>query len=234
MGPALASMLRSALILGAFGLAGTSLVAISHALTHDRIEANERAALLQRLHEVVPPETHDNDLFEDVIRVRSPELLGTGEPVPVYRARQGGQPVAAVLAPVAPDGYSGPIRLLVGVRHDGAVMGVRVVSHSETPGLGDQIEHGKSDWIEGFRGRSLSDPEPEGWAVERDGGAFDQLTGATITPRAVVRAVHDALRFFRDNRERLFEAPRAPAAADAAEALMPEERGARTEEAGDG
>ena len=202
------SVLRSALVLGAFGLMGSALVAIGFALTQDRIEANDRAALLEKLHEVVPPGMHDNDMFVDVIEVRSPSLLGSERPLPVYRAREGGQPVAVALAVTAPDGYTGPIRLLVGIRYDGTLTAVRVLSHAETPGLGDRIEPERSDWIQAFAGRSLASPEPEGWAVERDGGVFDQLTGATVTSRAVVDAVYDALRFFRANRERLFERPR--------------------------
>ena len=124
----------------------------------------------------------------------------------MYRARREGRPVAAVLTAVAPDGYNGAIRLLVGVRRDATVAGVRVVSHRETPGLGDFIEAEKSDWVAQFEDRSLGDPPAERWRVRRDGGAFEALTGATITPRAVVGAVRKALIYFRDRREALFAA----------------------------
>jgi Na+-translocating ferredoxin:NAD+ oxidoreductase subunit G len=146
-------------------------------------------------------------VHEDVVLVRDPELLGTPGQVSVYRARQRGRPVAVVISPVAPVGYSGPIRLLVGILADGTLSGVRVVSHRETPGLGDKVELERDDWILGFDGRSLGDPPVSRWAVRRDGGVFDQFTGATVTPRAVVRAVRDALVYFEAHRDELFAAP---------------------------
>ncbi len=203
-GVLLRSIVRSGLVLAAFAAAGVGVVALSFDATYERIKANERAALLRSLHALVNSEEHDNDIFTDVIDVYSPALLGTQKPVPAYRARKDGQPVAAVLMPTAPDGYNGSIRLLVGVYVDGTVAGVRVLSHHETPGLGDEIDERRSDWILGFNGRSLEDPTAEGWRVKRDGGVFDEFTGATITPRAVVKAVHRSLRFFDDNRARLF------------------------------
>ena len=160
-----------------------------------------------RLDEIVPPDLRDNDMFTDTIQVTDAELLGTPDPVTVYRARKNGEPVAAILRVVAPNGYSGPVRLLVGVRNNGEVAGVRVVSHRETPGLGDAIESDRSDWILGFTDRSLGDPPEAAWTVKRDGGAFDQFTGATITPRAVTRAVRNALIYFQANQEALFAGP---------------------------
>jgi Na+-translocating ferredoxin:NAD+ oxidoreductase subunit G len=203
----LQQILLTALLLGLFAVLGTGLVAFTFDNTHERIAANERAALLRNLHVLIPPERHDNDLFNDLIEVTAPELLGTVEPVAVYRARKGGWPVALVIAATAPDGYSGPIRLLVGIDVDGTLAGVRVVSHRETPGLGDAIEASRSDWILGFDGRSLDDPKESLWAVKRDGGHFDQFTGATITPRAVVNAVKKALLYFQRNSDRLFAEP---------------------------
>lgn len=204
------AMLRSALILAVFAMAGVGLVALSFEGTRERIAANERAALLRSLHAVIMPEEHDNDIFSDVVQVTAPDWLGTEDPVAVYRARKAGRPVAAVLTPVAPDGYNGNIRLLVGVYHDGTVAGVRVIGHHETPGLGDAVETRRSDWVHGFDGRSLQDPGSDGWKVKRDGGVFDQFTGATITPRAVVGAVYRALQYFATNRDELFaETPEA-------------------------
>jgi len=197
----------AALLLGAFAVGGTAAVALTHALTRERIAANERAALERALHAVMPPERHDNDPLSDYVRVTDPMLLGTTEPVTVYRARRGGRPVGVILTPVAPDGYNGRIRLIVGIYADGTVSGVRVLRHQETPGLGDAIEARKSPWILGFTGRSLADPPLERWRVRRDGGVFDQFTGATITPRAVVKAVRNALIYFRDHRDELFSAP---------------------------
>ncbi|WP_303900942.1 electron transport complex subunit RsxG [Thiohalomonas denitrificans] len=200
----LKNMLLGAFLLGVFAIAGTGLVALTHSVTVERIAQNEREALLSLLHQLVPPKRHDNDLFEDVTYVTDPRL-GTSRPVPVYRARRDGEPVAAVLAPVAPEGYGGNIRLLVAINIDGTLAGVRVLGHQETPGLGDKIEAERSDWILQFDRCSLEQPRPSNWAVKKDGGVFDQFTGATITPRAVVNAVHDTLIYFQNNREMLFE-----------------------------
>jgi len=207
------AMLRAALTLGLFAAVGVFLVALTHAGTRDRIAEVERQALLRNLHAVIRPEAHDNDPTADVIEVQDPLFLGAEGPVPVYRARLAGQPVAAILTPVAPDGYAGAIRLIVAVYYDGTVAGVRVLSHRETPGLGDLLEERRSPWITRFAGCSLGDPPAEQWKVKRDGGAFDQFTGATITPRSVVKAVRHTLEYVRAHRETLF-AP-APAAAAA-------------------
>ncbi len=197
-------MSRAAVVLAVFAAAGVLLVALTHAATRDRIAEVERQALLRSLHAVVSPEAHDNDPAADVVEVRDARLLGTDAPVPVYRARRGGESVAVILTPVAPDGYAGRIKLMVAVNQDGTLAGVRVLSHQETPGLGDLIEERRSSWILRFTGRSLSDPAPERWKVKKDGGAFDQFTGATITPRAVVKAVRNALEYYGVHREELF------------------------------
>ncbi|MCW9088054.1 MAG: electron transport complex subunit RsxG [Gammaproteobacteria bacterium] len=199
----LKNMLIGALILGLFAVTGTALVALTQKGTAERIAENERQALLENLHQVVPPALHDNDLYSDTIKVHDP-LLGTNKPVTVYRARQGGQPVAAVIASITPDGYGGDIKLLVGIRYNGTLSGVRVIGHKETPGLGDAIEAERSDWILGFSGRSLVDPAEPQWKVKKDGGVFDQFTGATITPRAVVQAVYSTLRYYQKHREKLY------------------------------
>ncbi|WP_221066234.1 electron transport complex subunit RsxG [Methylomagnum ishizawai] len=189
--------------LGVFSLSGLGLVAWVHDHTQARIAANERAALLQALEILVPPASFDNDILADSLSVED-AALDPRQAVTVYRARKHGQPVAAVLSPTAPDGYNGAIKLLVAIGADGVLAGVRVVAHRETPGLGDPIDADKSDWILGFAGRSLSDPPEPRWRVKRDGGDFDQFTGATITPRAVVGAVRRSLVFFGRNRARLF------------------------------
>lgn len=197
------NMLIGGLILGLFAVVGTGLVAMTYNGTAERIAENERQALLRSLHQIVSPDSHDNDIYTDVIQVRDLSL-GTHQPVTVYRARQGKQPVAAVIASIAPDGYSGAIKLLVGIHYDGTLAGVRVVSHRETPGLGDAIEAERTDWILAFNGRSLGNPEEKRWAVKKDGGVFDQFTGATITPRAVVQGVYNTLRYYQKHREALF------------------------------
>jgi len=196
--------LITALILLLFALVGTAMVTFTYDNTRDRIAANERAALLRKLNRLIPPEVHDNALLQDTIQVHNETLLGTADPVDVYRARKAGKPVALVIAPVAPNGYSGSIRLLVGINVDGSLRGVRVVAHHETPGLGDAIEEERSNWILMFTGKSLGNPPLAAWAVKKDGGAFDQLTGATITPRAVVKAVRQTLLYFRGHHDALF------------------------------
>lgn len=194
----------SGLLLGLFGVLGAAMVGVSHEFTAERIAHSEREALLELLHALVPPETADNDLANDVIEVTAPDQLGAAT-TRVYRARRGGEPVAAVFSPVVTQGYSGAIQLIVAVRADGSLAGVRVLSHHETPGLGDKIEPERSDWIRAFDGRSLEDPAPSRWKVKRDGGVFDQFTGATITPRAVVRGVRATLEYYAQNGQRLFE-----------------------------
>jgi Na+-translocating ferredoxin:NAD+ oxidoreductase subunit G len=201
------SMLRAAGILAGFAVFGALLVAVTWESTEERIAANERAFLLRSLADVLPENGYDNAVHEDVVTVTDPVLLGTPALVSVYRARQRNRPVAVVMTPVAPGGYSGPIKLLVGVLADGTVSGVRVVAHRETPGLGDKIDIERDDWILDFDGRRLGQPPRERWAVRRDDGVFDQFTGATITARAVVSAVRDALLYFEAHRDELFAAP---------------------------
>ena len=203
-------MLISATLLGLFAVLGTGMVALTHEATADRIAANHRARLLKSLHLLVTPDMHDNDLINDMITVTDPEWLGTDKPVRVWRARRQGKPVAVIINAVAPDGYNGRIELLVAIRADGTLLGVRVVSHQETPGLGDAIDANKSDWIHTFDNRSLNNPDKKGWKVKRDGGVFDQFTGATITPRAVVKAVYKTLVYFDAHRDALFRRPPQP------------------------
>lgn len=213
------AMLKSALVLGLFAVFATALLLWIDRATHERIAANERSTLLARLNEIVPPEEYTNDLAHDTVTVTEPGALGSERPLTVYRARRGDRPVAAVLTAVAPDGYSGAIRLLIGVyadpMRDGRLAGVRVVRHKETPGLGDRIEAARSDWIHGFQSKSLGNPPPEQWKVRPDGGAFDSLTGATVTPRAVVAAVRRALVYYKKHRDTLFARPAQTAAGNA-------------------
>jgi electron transport complex protein RnfG len=204
----------AATILSIFAVLGTGLVALTHAYTAERITANERASLLRKLHALVPADAVDNDMINDRITVHAKELLGSDKTL-VYRGRRDGQPVALVLTTVVPNGYSGPIKLLVAVRHDGTLGGVRVVSHKETPGLGDKIEEEKSDWILSFDDKSLRNPTPDKWRVKRDGGAFDQFTGATITPRFLVQAVKNTLIYVQQQGDLLYAKKPAPAGGDA-------------------
>jgi len=194
------------LILGTFAVGGASLVAFTHALMVERIVANERAATLRKVAAIIPSEHMDNDPLQDRIEVSAPDLLGSLTSR-VYRIRKGGKPLAVVLDPVIPNGYMGPIKLLISILVDGTLGGVRVLAHKETPGLGDKIELTKSDWILGFTGKSLENLPEAQWKVKRDGGAFDQFAGATVTPRSIVRAVRDTLRFIEQRGISLYEQP---------------------------
>jgi electron transport complex protein RnfG len=198
--------LRAGAQLAIAGLVATLLLAGTWALTRDRIVAAERRAQMQALEIVLPPDRYDNDLIADTVQVQAAAWLGR-ESVTVHRAQLRGQPSALVLQASAPDGYAGPIHLLVAVDHDGRVLGVRVTAHQETPGLGDDIEAGRSEWITRFDGRALGDPPTEGWAVRKDGGRFDQFAGATLTPRAVVRAVKRCLEFVARHGDQVRAAP---------------------------
>lgn len=200
------SLLRSAASLGLVAIAGTTLLSGVHRLTAERIADQERRAMLSQLGEILPADRYDNDLHEDRFVFSNETYFPGGQQVTAYRARRSGEPVAVILRFAAPDGYNGPIRLLAGIAADGRLTGVRVVSHKETPGLGDPIEIEKSDWIRSFEGKSLSAPAPTEWKVERDGGVFDQFTGATITPRSVVAGVRRALQYHESHRDILFEA----------------------------
>jgi len=191
-------------LLGLYALIGTGMVVYTHAATADRITANERDATLRAIATVLPRSLYDNDPLRDTRTLVEPKWLGTSTPEVVYRARRQGKPAAAVFSAVAPDGYGGPIRLLVAIAVDGKVLGVRVVSQQETPGLGDAIDASHSSWAMGFAGRRLGDPPLDRWKVKRDGGVFDQFTGATISPRAVVGAVRRCLQYFDAHRAAVF------------------------------
>ncbi len=203
----LRTMTISATLLGLFAISGTGMVAYTFDKTKLRIAENERATIVKSLHALISPNEHDNDLYADVIQVHNKELLGTKEPVKVYRARMKNKPVAAILNSESPEGYAGNIYLLVAIRVDGTLAGVRVVKHRETPGLGDGIDIERSDWILAFNGKSLNDPIEKDWRVKRDGGKFDQMTGATITPRAIIKAVKNTLRYYADNKKMIFDTP---------------------------
>ncbi len=199
---------RNTAILSLFAVATAGMLAFTHEGTRSKIACNRQQALQASLREVMPPDRHDNVLHRDYIRVSSSKLGGQDQRI--YRVRHNGEAAGVVMEVTAPDGYGGPIDLLVGVNPAGTITGVRVVPpHNETPGLGDKIEVDKSDWIKDFSGRSLKDPQPSGWAVEKDGGDFDSFTGATITPRAVINAVHRALRFYRTHQADLHTRPNA-------------------------
>lgn len=197
------SISRNSLLLGVFAVITTLLITGTYLLTRDRIAEAQRRAEEKALLEIVPDERHDNNMLDDTLAVPA-GALGLKQERSAYIARQGREATAVILPVTAPDGYSGAIDLIVGVNRDGTVAGVRVLNHRETPGLGDKVDLNKSDWVLGFDGRSLGDPAAGQWAVKKDGGAFDQFTGATITPRAVVAATRGALEYARARHDELF------------------------------
>jgi Na+-translocating ferredoxin:NAD+ oxidoreductase subunit G len=206
--PVVLRMLRAGAALAlAVAIVVVMLALIERAL-RPRIEQHERERRLTPLLELLPRTAFDNDPIADRLLVRDEDLLGTDAPVTVYRARRQATPVAVFMRVTAPGGYGGEISLLIGIAPDGRLLGVRVLSHRETRGLGDAIETARSDWILGFDDRSLGDPPFERWTVRRDGGDFDQFTGATVTPRAVTLAIRNALVYFGRNRATLLAPPR--------------------------
>ena len=198
-------ILLSGAFLWLFAVGGTTLVAFTEYSTSSAIAENERQLLLRNLYALLPEDKLDNDIATDTRSLPASPLLGTDSATLAYRARSAGEPVAAVFNSVAANGYNGRIHLLVGVYVDGSLAGVRVVKHAETPGLGDAVEIRKSPWIKSFDDKSLSNPGKRGWRVKRDGGEFDQFTGATITPRAVVKAVHNTLLYYQHNADIIFQ-----------------------------
>jgi len=198
------NILTTASLLVIFAVAGAALVGLTFTQTEDDIKYNEKLTLLRKLNNIVPASAYNNDLLIDTITIRANNLLGTKDESLAYRARNDTQNVAVVFSSIAPNGYNGPIQMLVGVYEDGRLAGVRVVKHRETPGLGDAVSVTHSNWILGFNNKSLSNPTENYWKVKRDGGKFDQFTGATITPRAVVKAIRNALLYFQQNQAMLF------------------------------
>lgn len=191
-----------------FAVAGATLVGFTYTQTKEDIAYNEKLTLLRKLNTIIPANLYNNDLLLDTITINADYLLGTKENSLAYRARNNNKNVAVVLSSIAPNGYNGPIQMLVGIYEDGEIAGVRVVKHRETPGLGDAVSITHSNWILGFNNKSLENPEEKQWNVKRDGGEFDQFTGATITPRAVVKAIHSSLLYFRKNKALLFSEPK--------------------------
>jgi len=202
------------LLVGLIATAAAVLVTASWEFSRDRIAANERALMLRSLSSVIDPELLNRDLDPVLISAEDETLLGSEDPIDVFVPMDGSEPLAIVFASIAPDGYNAPINLLIGIDVDTAtISGVRVVGHRETPGLGDLIEIAKSDWIRQFDGTSIGEPPLSGWAVRKDDGQFDSITGATVTPRAVVRAVRNTLLYFEANRDELISEARTVAAA---------------------
>ncbi len=199
------SITRNSLLLGLFALVTAGLLAATFEGTKERVAAAERAAAQKALLQIVPLERHNNDLLLDTMPIPEKywKSLGLDRSGDINIAREDGRAVAVIIPSIAPDGYSGKINLIIGINRDGSLAGVRVLSHNETPGLGDKVDLKKSQWILGFNGKSLQNPTENLWTVKKDGGEFDQFTGATITPRAVIQQVRRTLEFFRETRSTL-------------------------------
>jgi len=195
---------RTATNLLFFTVIGTAILAFTYSVTHELIAQSEDKAKLKLINQVVPATLYDNDLIKDAINLPASTQLGTEQDTIAYRGRLHGQPSVVVLEAIAPDGYSGKISMIIAINYAGAITGVRVVTHKETPGLGDYIDIAKNAWISLFNGTSHANIQEDGWQVKKDGGQFDYMAGATITPRAVVKAVHKALHYFEENRDKLF------------------------------
>jgi electron transport complex protein RnfG len=200
---------RTAAILFVFVIVFTGLLSAAYLWTKPAIEASAVEEKMKLIDEVLPRAEYDNALLQEAITLPPTPELGLAETSSVYVARQAGQPVGAIFEAVAPDGYAGKIRLLVAIRADGQVAGVRVIQHKETPGLGDYIEVKKDKnkarpWITQFTGKTLAGATDKDWKVKKDGGRIDHYAGATVTPRAVSRAVFKAAQWAAANRDRLF------------------------------
>jgi electron transport complex protein RnfG len=185
------------ILLGTFALLASAALALASSATGEAIAAAEAKDLRDSLSEVLPAGLSDNDFLKDTV-----DLENKGKIVTIYRARQG-ETVKAALFKVAERGYAGDIQVLMAVDRDGKTLGVRVLKHAETPGLGDKIEIKKDKWIKDFDGKSLGNPAAEKWGVKKDNGVFDQFAGATITPRAVVKAVKGGLDFYAEHRKEI-------------------------------
>ncbi len=203
-------MQKNSQILAIFAIICTAIVGLVNELTKDEIKAQEQLQLLNTLHSIIDPSRYNNDITQDCVNLSSP-LIGNStndkKMQTAYIARQDNQAIAIAMTSTAPDGYNGNIELIIAINMDGSVSGVRVLKHQETPGLGDEVELRKSNWITTFTGKKLFSEKDNRWAVTKDNGIFDQFTGATITPRAVVKAVKKTLLYFKDNKGSLLTRP---------------------------
>ncbi|CCQ72924.1 electron transport complex subunit RsxG [Magnetospira sp. QH-2] len=186
-------------MLGLFAMGAAALLAGGNLGTREAIALRQAEDLKASLEQVLPPDLHDNDLLASTLTLASDDGVVT-----VYRGTRNGA-VTALAYERSQPGYAGIIHLIMGVDRDGRILGVRVLNHKETPGLGDKIEIAKDSWIRSFNGLTISDPQESDWRVKKDGGRFDQFSGATVTPRAVVAAVRGGLRWFEVHRGALLK-----------------------------
>ncbi|WP_416308128.1 electron transport complex subunit RsxG [Neptunicella sp. SCSIO 80796] len=200
------NMTKNGLILAGFAIVSTGLISVTQIVTAPVIQLQQQQQLLKTLNAILDPQQYDNDLQHDCVKVSAADSLGRQQPQVIFRARQNDQPIGVAIETTAPDGYNGSIDMLVSITNDNQVNGVRVLKHNETPGLGDKIELRISDWILSFNHKKLEKGLEQQWAVKKDGGQFDQFTGATITPRAVVKAVKKSVLYYQQNKQQIFAA----------------------------
>ncbi|MDI1361857.1 electron transport complex subunit RsxG [Methylotenera sp.] len=196
--------IKTAITLVAFAFVGTAMLAYVFNITRAPIEASEKEARLALFKEILPESTYNNDLLKDTVEIAPNEQLGNRQPTVANIAKLNNKTAGVILESIAHDGYSGDIKLLIAIRADGSISGVRVLAHKETPGLGDYIEVARGNWIKLFNDESVNKTPATQWQVKKDGGKFDYMVGATITPRAVVKAVFKALQFYDANKTTLF------------------------------
>lgn len=187
-----------------FSLVASTALSISYFITKSSIDESDAKAKRIFLNQVIPANLYDNNLVQDTISIEPNPLLGNKKNIDIYRAKKNNQVIAVIIEAVAADGYSGEIKTLVGIDQEDKILGVRVISHKETPGLGDYIEIDKSQWIKNFDLKSLDKTSEKQWAVKKDSGDFDYVSGATITPRAVIKSTYKCLLFLKENKKRLF------------------------------
>ncbi|OQQ05315.1 electron transport complex subunit RsxG [Vibrio campbellii] len=202
----LTAIRKNGLTLAIFACATTGLVALTQYLTKDQIKLQEQKQLLSVLNQVIPEEMHDNNLVAACTMVSAPDL-GTVRSMPTYIATKDGQTTAMAIESIAPDGYNGEIKIITGIDNQGNILGTRILSHQETPGLGDKIDLRVTDWILSFTGKQVTEGNWNSWRVRKDGGDFDQFTGATITPRAVVKAVRNTVNYVNKSRDEILNQP---------------------------
>ncbi|MEW8625150.1 MAG: electron transport complex subunit RsxG [Candidatus Thiodiazotropha sp.] len=198
-------LVTAGLVLGLFTALGVTMVTLVHEKTAQRIAENQLLETYRAFDQVLQGQAYDNRPLDHPTQLAPVDWLNGGEPITIYMAKRNGQPIATLLSIDAQQGYNGTITLLLGILANGTLSGVEVVRHRETPGLGDKIESHRSDWLKQFEGRSLSSPNEDRWSVKRDGGVFDQITGATVTSRTVVMSLKQALSYLQELRPELFE-----------------------------
>jgi len=195
---------KQGLFLGGSASIAFLVIFLAFKLTSAPIQEAAQSQLQNNLQQLLISGSYDNNPAKDVIYLTD-LALGNNEPHAIYRASENGVPTGVVVSAIATDGYNGDINLLVGLTYSGELVAVRVTAHNETPGLGDDIDIQRSDWITAFNGLALNTVEKQQWQVKKDGGRFDQFTGATITPRAIVHSVHRVLQWYQLNRVSLFQ-----------------------------